>query len=677
MALTQISTQGIKDGTITGTDIASNLDLADNQRLRIGTGNDLQLWHDSGYNFIDAVSGVAGFYIRGRNNTIFQQPQLKIRNDANTEDIAKFIENGAVELYYDNSKKFETTNSGVTVTGGVAVTANISVGSDTGKLYLGASNDLEIFHTGTASKINNATGTLLIQSDAMSFHGEGGSETMAVFTKNGAVELYYDNSKKFESTSAGATVTGSLGIGTTSPSNNLHVHQGDSDKSIAQFTNTETGTASGDGFQIGITSSEEALLNMKESKSILFKTADTERMLITSVGNVEIDSFNSPSTRTLSLRTGYAANANGGIGIAAKDHSGAAADGLGIYGTDGVSIHTANAGTVFERMRIDTSGRVGIGTTSPAFKLDITGSGTGNGSTLNINDAASSADSRHIKLTRASTAAYIGIAGSVANDPFFISRTGNNSDLVIDSSGNVGINQSNPNKARLHVVGDNTSDDIIAKFKSGGGGANSTSFIALVTGYPDDANDYEGHAYIGVQRNGATNNTKILFKTYSGDSGGAMRTRMTIEPGNNIDIQGKIHTQLGTQINSFNKETTGDQIRFNTTGTTRGSISSNGSTVAFNTSASDRSMKKNFENWTEDTLNLFKNINPQKFNFLDQEDGTNKEKGFIAQDMVASFPEAYIKNDDDKYMFNASGMVVYLMKAIQELEAEVAALKAS
>ena len=143
-------------------------------------------------------------------------------------------------------------------------------------------------------------------------------------------------------------------------------------------------------------------------------------------------------------------------------------------------------------------------------------------------------------------------------------------------------------------------------------------------------------------------------------------------------ITGKIHTQLGTSINSFNKESTGDQIVFNTTGTTRGSISSNGSTVAFNTSASDRSMKKNFENWTENTLNLFKNINPQKFNFLDQEDGTDKEKGFIAQDMVASFPEAYQKdNDDDKYMFNASGMVVYLMKAIQELEAKVAALEAA
>ena len=90
-------------------------------------------------------------------------------------------------------------------------------------------------------------------------------------------------------------------------------------------------------------------------------------------------------------------------------------------------------------------------------------------------------------------------------------------------------------------------------------------------------------------------------------------------------------------------------------------------------------MKKNFELWDEDVLSLFKNINPQKFNFIQEEDGATKSKGFIAQELANSFPEAYSKGEkeDDKYWFNPSGMVVYLMKAIQELEAEVAALKAS
>ena len=103
-----------------------------------------------------------------------------------------------------------------------------------------------------------------------------------------------------------------------------------------------------------------------------------------------------------------------------------------------------------EKFRIQTDGNVGIGTTSPAFKLDITGTGTANGSTLNITDASSSADSRHIKLTRSSAAAYIGVAGSIPNDPFFISRTGNNSDLVINSSGKVGIGTASPSQ-KLHL----------------------------------------------------------------------------------------------------------------------------------------------------------------------------------------------------------------------------------
>ena len=78
-------------------------------------------------------------------------------------------------------------------------------------------------------------------------------------------------------------------------------------------------------------------------------------------------------------------------------------------------------------------------------------------------------------------------------------------------------------------------------------------------------------------------------------------------------------------------------------------------------------------------MNLFKNINPQKFHFKQEEDTAEKSKGFIAQEMLESFPEAYplVKDEIEKYYFNPSGMVVYLMKAIQELEAKVAALEAA
>ncbi len=98
-----------------------------------------------------------------------------------------------------------------------------------------------------------------------------------------------------------------------------------------------------------------------------------------------------------------------------------------------------------------------------------------------------------------------------------------------------------------------------------------------------------------------------------------------------------------------------------------GSIQTSGSSTSFNTTFSDIASKKNFENWNEDVLSLFKNINPQKFNFKVEDDSVPKSKGFIAQDMIDKFPEAYQKQEDELYMFNPSGIVVYLMKGIKEL----------
>ena len=84
MALTQISTDGIKNGTITGSDLATNIDLVDNQKLRIGTGNDLQIYHDG----TDSVLLNSGVKLRHRSDIhIF-------KNNANNETLAKFNTNG-------------------------------------------------------------------------------------------------------------------------------------------------------------------------------------------------------------------------------------------------------------------------------------------------------------------------------------------------------------------------------------------------------------------------------------------------------------------------------------------------------------------------------------------------------------------------------------------------------
>ena len=137
----------------------------------------------------------------------------------------------------------------------------------------------------------------------------------------------------------------------------------------------------------------------------------------------------------------------------------------------------------------------------------------------------------HFADANSGAARYAGfIAYYHADDALLFSTNNSGSEkLRISSTGSVGINQTDPSRARLHVVGNNTSGDIVAKFKSGGSGADSETYIALVTGYPDNVNDYEGHAHIGVQRNGASNGTSLVFKPHSG-SGTSVTERMRITP---------------------------------------------------------------------------------------------------------------------------------------------------
>ena len=199
MALTQISTDGIKNGTITGSDLATNVDLVDNQRIRFGAGNDLQIFHHNDNSFINDT---------GTGQLMIQASGLRLRNYPEGHTQVN-CQDDVVELYYNNSKVFETTSYGAKWTG-------ILLGADNQQLQLGSSGDLQLYHDGTNSYIDNAnTGILRIRG------GAGGSgRDIQIQAKNGeysinalpdgAVELYHDNSKKFETTSAGATVTGGL-----------------------------------------------------------------------------------------------------------------------------------------------------------------------------------------------------------------------------------------------------------------------------------------------------------------------------------------------------------------------------------------------------------------------------------------------------------------------------------
>jgi len=110
---------------------------------------------------------------------------------------------------------FKTTNNGAaSATERLRITSagNVSIQNDSGKFTAGAGDDLQIYHDGSNSVIkDNGTGKLILDTDGSAIEFQkAGLETIATFNTDGAVELYHDNSKKFETSSAGVTVTGTL-----------------------------------------------------------------------------------------------------------------------------------------------------------------------------------------------------------------------------------------------------------------------------------------------------------------------------------------------------------------------------------------------------------------------------------------------------------------------------------
>ena len=90
--------------------------------------------------------------------------------------------------------------------------------------------------------------------------------------------------------------------------------------------------------------------------------------------------------------------------------------------------------------------------------------------------------------------------------------------MKIDHTGNIGMGEDEPNRAKLHVRGADSTTSIIAKFRNPSSSASSKTKVALVTGYGDHNQDTEGHAYIGAQRGSTGNTTSLFFETSTGSS---------------------------------------------------------------------------------------------------------------------------------------------------------------
>ena len=88
--------------------LAKSLSMSDNAFINFGTADDMQIYHDGSHS-----------YIKDRGTGDLKLTGTVVAIEGTGETLAKFTDDGAAELYYDNSKKIETIGTGITVTGGV------------------------------------------------------------------------------------------------------------------------------------------------------------------------------------------------------------------------------------------------------------------------------------------------------------------------------------------------------------------------------------------------------------------------------------------------------------------------------------------------------------------------------------------------------------------------------
>ena len=192
------------DGETAGRDIVfdrseNSLEFADNAKLKFGNGGDLEIYHSGSSSVIGEI---------GTGNLTINSTSLDFFNNDLGGSYARFISNGAAELYHAGAKKFETTSAGGTLSGTLSFPDGDAGTNTEGGIKLGASGDLHIYHDGNNSHIKETgTGDLIITGkNNITFLDYGTNETMAKMTSEGAVELYYDNVKQLSTRSDGIEV---------------------------------------------------------------------------------------------------------------------------------------------------------------------------------------------------------------------------------------------------------------------------------------------------------------------------------------------------------------------------------------------------------------------------------------------------------------------------------------
>jgi hypothetical protein len=393
------------------------------------------------------------------------------------------VSGGAVTIYHSGDGKLATTSTGIDVTG--------TVTSDGLTVDGGASSPTHLFtgtRAGTLVSIDNEsastsygllTNTASVSANSYPLWVTSNDLNRLTVGGNGDISFYEDTgttAKFFWDASAE-----SLGIGTTSPSGNLEIATSASDTGV-DFVLDGNKTSNGgvgsiifnnNGDSVGMIRSNRASAN--DAADMLFYTqatggSNTERMRIDSLGNVGIgtSSPNSYSGQTtLNINSTGVARLDLDINNSMQGYLLAESGYTGLFtpsGSNSLRFGTNNA----ERMRIDSSGRVGIGTSSLGGGRGLTVANGGISVTsANLSHSASSLVLGQ-DISNVSQIRFYGPNSSAAGILQFVGSSSNGSvggeRMRIESSGNVGIGTNSPD-LKLDVS-HNVSSEYVATFQN-------------------------------------------------------------------------------------------------------------------------------------------------------------------------------------------------------------------
>ena len=215
--------------TTDGMTTSADINFGDNDKAVFGAGSDLQIFHDpSGPSSVISDQGAGDLILRGSN-------QIRFQDATGAEHYAIFNENGAVQLYYDNSVKLATTSTGIDVTGTVVTDGVVSDGVATVRVS-GAGSTVEAFNVyNTDGTSNNSQVRLYLGASEYNTAGRGlridagrdsGADGIATFYSvdqaehsdyeaikiltDGGVTLSHLGNNKLATTSTGIDVTGTV-----------------------------------------------------------------------------------------------------------------------------------------------------------------------------------------------------------------------------------------------------------------------------------------------------------------------------------------------------------------------------------------------------------------------------------------------------------------------------------